>query len=646
MALTAGTQLGRYEIRSQLGAGGMGEVYFARDTRLGRPVALKLLSAEFTTNKDRLRRFEQEARATSALNHPNIITIHEIGQADTTHYIATEFIDGVTLRQHMARTRMKITEVLDVAIQVAAALTAAHAAGIVHRDIKPENIMLRTDSYVKVLDFGLAKLTENLHPQFAGPEASTATNIDTDPGAIIGTIVYMSPEQLRGQMVDGRTDIWSLGVVIYEMLTGHVPFEGSTKSDVIVSILEREPPPLTRYASGVHTELQRIVAKALRKDKEERYQTAKELLVDLRNLKQDLDFEARSERSAPPAASSEMAVAATEGEQAIKTAEKLPHTDEVKAPRLTLSVNYLASELKRHKGGALVLLMTLMIAVAGVAYWLSRSPFKHESAEPLQKMKFTPLIRTGNVRDVAISPDGKYVAYVIETAGQQSLWVRQIATSSDVQKVAPTEGQFKGLTFSRNSGSIYYLKQEHDTRALYQIPVLGGDSRKVMMNVSTPITFSPDGKRLAFVRKKDRAAVLTIANSDGTGEQALATSTGPDVFITGGIPNKGPAWSPDGTVIACPTYSLTEPFHMDVVGVRVEDGFVKKINAQPWYFIGQVAWLSDGSGLVMNAEDQALSPFQIWRLSYPSGEAHRITNDPNFYEVISMTDVSQILRRA
>jgi serine/threonine-protein kinase len=288
MTIFPGTRLGRYEIRSQIGAGGMGNVYLSQDTQLRRPVALKLLPPNFTYDAERLRRFEQEAFAASALNHPNIVTIHDIGSEADLHYIAIEFIEGETLRNRIEHTRVQLGEAIDIAAQVASALTAAHAAGIVHRDIKPENIMVRTDGYVKVLDFGLVKLTER---QAVASEATT--QINTDAGVVIGTVSYMSPEQARGKDVDARTDIWSLGVVLYEMMTGHRPFVGETTTDVFVSILEREPELLANYSTGVTSELQGIIEKALRKDREQRYQTAKELALDLRDQKQELEIQAK-----------------------------------------------------------------------------------------------------------------------------------------------------------------------------------------------------------------------------------------------------------------------------------------------------------------------------------------------------------------
>jgi serine/threonine-protein kinase len=302
MSLSVGTKVGHYQISSLLGAGGMGEVYLAQDINLRRPVALKLLPADFLLNKDRLIRFEQEAQAASALNHPNILTIYEIGEIDKLRFIATEFIDGLTLRQQMKAT-MELSDVVDAGIQIASALAAAHQAGIVHRDIKPENIMVRRDGYVKVLDFGLAKLNE-ADSSSSGPEDDTMHAVRTEPGVLMGTIDYMSPEQVRGLEVDERTDIWGLGVVLYEMLTGTKPFKGATRSDVIAAILKTEPMPLSYYQPNLPSDLQAIVRKSLRKRQNERYQTITALVEDLKNLRREIEISGRTDRPFQPPPSS------------------------------------------------------------------------------------------------------------------------------------------------------------------------------------------------------------------------------------------------------------------------------------------------------------------------------------------------------
>jgi serine/threonine protein kinase/tetratricopeptide (TPR) repeat protein len=361
-------KVSHYRILEKLGAGGMGVVYLAEDMKLGRKVAIKVLSHEYTTNKDRLHRFEQEASAASNLNHPNILTIHEVGNDDGRHYIATEYIDGVTLRRKMLASQLQITEVLDIALQVASALEEAHTAGIVHRDIKPDNIMIRRNGYVKVLDFGLAKLTETVDRTPLDAEAATRVLVETDAGVVMGTSHYMSPEQARGKPVDARSDIWSLGVVIYEMVAGRTPFEGETSTDVIVAITQKEPSPLARFAPNVPAELDWIVMKALRKDRDERYQTIKELLTDLRRLKQRLEFEAELERSAAPGSFSgsrisEGATTPTIPERALQT-KTVSHVS---------SAEYIATGIKKHKIVAALIALLLVGATVSAVYLYKRN---------------------------------------------------------------------------------------------------------------------------------------------------------------------------------------------------------------------------------------------------------------------------------
>lgn len=629
-----GKSLGHYQIIEMLGAGGMGEVYLARDVLLGRKAALKLLPHYFTQDKERLRRFQQEARAASALNHPNILTIYEIGQVDFTHYIATEFIEGETLRGSIGRTPLKITEAIDVALQVTGALGAAHNAGIVHRDIKPENIMLRHDGIVKVLDFGLVKLTEQ--PRI---DSEASTMVSTDEGIVMGTAQYLSPEQARGRKVDARTDIWSLGCVLYEMLAGRSPFAESTPGDVIVSILEREPPPLVRYVGNVPAELQRIIAKSLAKDREKRYQSVKDLLIDLKNLRDELEFEAKLEHSVQPAVSGE----ARTGRQAAvdETHEPATRTTGLIAPHPTSSAEYLVGQIKLHRKGvvAAVAAVLAFVSIAGIwaykSYWQS-DPSK-QPVTPLRTMKITRLTSSGKASQAVISPDGKYVVHVASQDGLQNLRVRQVNTSSDVQIVPPAEARYAGLTFSPDGDFIFYIVSDRNNPQtnLHQVPVLGGTPRKLISNVGSAVTFSPDGKRLAFIRDfvEQGEQALMLANSDGSSERKLAVRKFPNFF-------RSVSWSPDGKTIACGVGSHVPVYNSHVVEVPVEGGPEKPITSHTWTFMGHVGWLQDGSGLVLEASEEgsaSIHSSQIWFISRQGGDVRRITNDLNNYSGVSLT---------
>jgi serine/threonine protein kinase len=374
--------ISRYRILEKLGAGGMGEVYLAEDTKLGRKIALKLLAEELTQNRDRLSRFDQEAYAASALNHPNILTIYEMGDEAGRHYIATEFIDGVTLRKRLSGAPLELLEVLDIAIQVTGALEEAHAVGIVHRDIKPENIMIRRNGHVKVLDFGLAKLRERPGAgEEADTEAVTRALVQTDAGVVLGTSQYMSPEQARGKPIDARTDIWSLGVVLYEMVAGRAPFTGETKTDVIVAIAKIDPVPLARFAPNAPPEFEWIVMKALRKNVDERYQTVKELESDLKKLKQRIEFQSELERSMAserftgaltafadtdiPAVAQQLS-AHTSVSAPAKPTEPVSSATQTRAS----SAEYIVGEIKRHKTTAMLVGLAVVLVAGAIIFFL------------------------------------------------------------------------------------------------------------------------------------------------------------------------------------------------------------------------------------------------------------------------------------
>ncbi len=386
MPLSPCTTLGHYEIRSQLGAGGMGEVYLAHDTRLGRKIALKVLPADLINSSERLRRFEQEARAASALNHQNILTIYEIGAEGDTHFIATEFIEGKTLRQKMQTARFEIEETLNIAIQIATALDAAHRSGIVHRDIKTENVMVRTDGLAKVLDFGLAKLTEKKDDAAIDTEAPTRAQVQTSPGVVMGTVAYMSPEQARGLEVDARTDIFSLGIVLYEMLAGRLPFTGATASDVIAAILKTEPAPLSGFNQEIPAELERIVSKTLEKDREERYQTAKDLLVDLRRLKKQLEIQSETERTTSQK----------------KTASE--NATQILTARPTSRATSSAGGIQKHKLGFALALSVLLLTAIGLGYWFYSQ--RSSTATQIESIAVLPFVNEGGNADVEYLSDG------------------------------------------------------------------------------------------------------------------------------------------------------------------------------------------------------------------------------------------------
>ena len=515
-----GHSFGPYSIVAPIGLGGMGEVYLAEDTRLGRKVALKLLPAYFTKNADRVRRFQQEARSASALNHPNIITVHDIGQVDERYFIAIEFIDGETLRAPLKRSRLSLRATIDVAIQIASALVAAHKAGIVHRDIKPENIMLRRDDgIVKVLDFGLVKLTEKQAPLAADSAARTRVLVKTDAGVVMGTVSYMSPEQARGLEVDARTDIWSLGVLLYEMLTGRLPFQGDTATDVSASILKTEPPTLTRLVPEAPTELERIVSKTLAKDREERYQTAKDLVIDLKRLKQRLDIEAEIERTstAQPDGNLVGGSATREGHAPVETNHDAARTT-VSGSSLaqpTSSAEYIVTEAKRHKIAVLVALAVLVIGVAAIFGYYTYSarsgravlksiavlPFANDSGDPNMEY-LSEGVSEGLINALSELPELKVIArsssfrYKGKDADPQqvakALGVEAILTGRVVQRrdaleisaelVNATDGTHVwGEHYNRKATDLMNLQGEiiHDVTQKLQLRLTSSEQQQV-----------------------------------------------------------------------------------------------------------------------------------------------------------------------
>ncbi|HWQ36832.1 MAG TPA: protein kinase [Blastocatellia bacterium] len=427
MLIVPGTRLNHYEISAPLGAGGMGEIWLAQDLRLERQVALKLLPAQFTSDHERLRRFEIEAKAASALNHPNIITIYEIGEVDGVHFIATEFIDGHTLRERIVQSPLRLIEAVDVAIQVASALAAAHAAGIVHRDIKPENVMLRRDGYVKVLDFGLARVTEVSKPS-SDPEAQTlVAQFKTDPGRVMGTVSYMSPEQARGAEVDGRSDIWSLGVMFYEMVSGRLPFRGDSVNDTFAAILREEPPPLSTLVRELPPECNWIISKALARNREDRYQTIKSLLSDLKRLRQRLDFEAEMERTVLARLRGNVTIMDSGSYSvALPSQGHAQPGAAAQAARITRPVSsaeYLLSEFRQHRRSVLALLVLLLLGVSSLAWYALRP-------RPIESLAVLPFINASGDAETERLSESLTERVIISLSQVPNLKVRSLTAVS------------------------------------------------------------------------------------------------------------------------------------------------------------------------------------------------------------------------
>lgn len=639
-SLIVGEKLGRYSVKSSLGAGGMGEVFLAEDTELERLVAVKVLSDEFSRDDERIRRFVQEAKAASALNHPNILTVYEIGRHDDLHFIAAEFIIGETLRQRLKGEPLNLREILDIASQTAAALNAAHRSRIIHRDIKPENIMLRDDGFVKVLDFGLAKLVETRNEEAdtlmqaseKNPHFALRTPHLTAPGMIMGTVAYMSPEQTRGTETDARSDIWSLGVVLYEMLAGRLPFAGATTADVTASIIKSEPAPL---GENTPAELKRIVRKALQKNRDERYQTIKDFLLDLKNLKHDLEFSEELERTHQTLESraSNVGTTAQLSGQTTTPQDAVAITENQSQRYRTSGIKSIALVNRRSFLTGSVILLGLIVAAASFAFYR----YAGGGRTDLAVEKITALTNTGNILVGAISPDGKLLATVKSDGEKQGLWLRYLSDKiAELPLILPENQTLKGLKFTPDGSQIYYLTTNKNSTVsrLVALPVLGGEPRMILENIETPPAFSPDGNLFAFIRadRERGRSTLFVANRDGTEVREIAARTDPAFYGVRPL-----AFSPDGTAVICIGKNNDDNQKSSVIEVKLDDGQERILSVQPWAVVHSMVWTKEKDGLIVSTDTVSrVNNNQLWFLPVPTGEARQITSDLSEYVNVSL----------
>ncbi len=617
-----GQTISHYRILSQLGSGGMGVIYEAEDLTLGRRVALKFLPPELARETAVLDRFMLEARSASALNHPGICTIYAVETADGNSFIAMELLEGESLDRKLAGAALPLDRVFEIGIQLADALDAAHAKGIIHRDIKPANIFISPRGQAKILDFGLAKLTRARDHAMETVVTQGGPGHLTNPGSTVGTVSYMSPEQARGEELDSRSDLFSAGIVLYQMATGSLPFPGKTSAVIFSAILDREPAPPAQLNPALPAKLEEIIAKALEKDPDLRYQTAADLRGDLKRLKRDSE----TNRSI----------------SSVGTGSRVGTGAPARAlePGSTGSSSVMAAARQNKLGvgvTALIAIALLAAAAYGLYAFLNR-----KAAAPFQNIAVSKVTDSGKAAFAAISPDGKYILNVVNEDGKEGLWLRNVPTNSNTQVVPAEPVHYMGLRFSADGNYLYFARSETGSQELdflYRAPVLGGTPQKLITDIDSNITFSPDGRQYAYIvlNNPPNTYRLVIHSLEGNDQKDLATGPRGNALYE-------PTWSPDGKTIVCfvaqPGNALT-----GLVAVDVASGQQRVFFSAPTSILARPLWMPDGRGLLALSKDQAsnFTRQQIIYVSYPDGKSTPITRDVSNYSDLNISSDGRAL---